>query len=336
MRIKAFVIRIFRQLHRDLRTLSIVFIAPILVFTVMYYIFQSEDPTPIVVVTNAPAEFIQQLNDTDLQIITKKKYSEKNLIQDKYTSWYDAEKQQLYVLNTNPKIALTIENSLTMLTPVNKRLKFKTFYTYGEKETTLYDTFNPKLIAFFVFFFVFLIAGIALLTERTTGTLERLFSTPIKRREVVLSYMIGYGSIAIIQMIIIVLFSIYILQMQSVGSVWLVLLICSLLVFIALSLGTFLSTFANSEFQMVQFIPLVIVPQIFFSGLFPLENMANWLQVIARFMPLYYGADAMDQVMFRGNGFIDIAYDLFFLLAFSLLFPLLNLFILRKYRRKLF
>lgn len=70
----------------------------------------------------------------------------------------------------------------------------------------------------------------------------------------------------------------------------------------ALTLGTFLSAYANNEFQMIQFIPLVIVPQIFFSGLFPMESMNKWLQMLGKVFPLTYGADAMRQVMIRIKG----------------------------------
>ena len=77
-----------------------------------------------------------------------------------------------------------------------------------------------------------------------------------------------------------------------------------------------LSAYANNEFQMIQFIPLVIVPQIFFSGLFPMESMNKWLQMLGKIFPLTYGADAMRQVMIRNQGFTEIALDLTVLLLF--------------------
>lgn len=138
------------------------------------------------------------------------------------------------------------------------------------------------LVSFFVFFFVFLIAGIALLKERTSGTLERLLATPIKRYEIVAGYVIGYGLFALIQTIIVVLYAVNVLDIVLVGSIWLVLLTNILVALVALSLGTLLSSFATSEFQMVQFIPLVIVPQVFFTGIFPLDGMSDWLQKSAR------------------------------------------------------
>lgn len=82
---------------------------------------------------------------------------------------------------------------------------------------------------------------------------------------------------------------------------------------------------------MIQFIPLVIVPQIFFSGIFSIEGMAEWLQVIAKFMPLYYAVDALQGVMYKGVGLSEISTDLYILLAF--VFIILNMFVLKKYRK---
>lgn len=83
---------------------------------------------------------------------------------------------------------------------------------------------------------------------------------------------------------------------------------------------------------MMQFIPLVIVPQIFFSGIFPLDNMVEWLQNIGRIMPLYYAADALNGVMYKGYAFHDIVVDLVILACFALVFIALNIISLKKYR----
>ena len=153
-------------------------------------------------------------------------------------------------------------------------------YLHGSKDFTMFDGLGPVLIGFFTFFFVFILSGVSFVRERLSGTLERLLSTPIKRWEIVVGYIIGFGIFAFIQSIIIVSFSVYILDLYVAGSIWLTLLITCMLSLTALTLGTFLSAYANNEFQMIQFIPLVIVPQIFFSGLFPIESMNKWLQML--------------------------------------------------------
>ena len=207
-----------------------------------------------------------------------------------------------------------------------------TNYVYGNSDTVFFDVLSPILIGFFVFFFVFLISGIGLLKERTTGTLERLMSTPIRRGEIVIAYLVGYGIFAIIQTVIVVFFSINVLDIVLVGSIWNVILINLLLALVALSLGILLSTFAASEFQMVQFIPIAVIPQIFFAGIIPLEGMADWLQSIGKIMPVYYAADALKGVMYKGYGLSEISGDLFALAVFAAIFIILNLFALKKYR----
>src|SRR5690606_31386565 len=114
--------------------------------------------------------------------------------------------------------------------------------------------------------------------------------------------------------------SINVLDMVMVGSVWDVIVINLLLALVALSLGILLSTFASSEFQMVQFIPVVVVPQIFFAGIIPLEGMADWLQNIGKVMPLYYAADALKAVMYKGQSLSDVGGDLLVLAIFAIIF----------------
>lgn len=197
----------------------------------------------------------------------------------------------------------------------------------------LFDNFGPVLIGFFVFFFVFLIAGVSFLRERTGGTLERLLATPLRRFEIVAGYIIGFGLFTTLQASLIAWFAVDILDMMMEGSFLYVLLITFLLAMTALTLGTLLSAFANNELQMMQFIPLVVVPQIFFSGLFNLDTMAEWLRSLSVVMPLTYGADALREIMIRGNGWNEIAKDVYVLLGFAVLFMILNVVALKKYRK---
>ena len=183
-----------------------------------------------------------------------------------------------------------------------------------------------------MFFFTFLISGIGLLKERTSGTLERLMATPIRRGEIVTAYVAGYGIFAVIQTIIVVLFAVYVLDVGLVGSIWSVFFINMLLAHVALSLGTLLSSFAASELQMIQFIPIVVIPQIFFSGIIPIDGMATWLQWIAKTMPFYYAANGLKEVMYKGADLADIGWDLTALGAFAIVFIYLNILALKKHR----
>lgn len=180
-----------------------------------------------------------------------------------------------------------------------------------------------------LFFFVFG-RRYSFLQERTSGTLEKLLSMPLRRWEIVTGYVLGFGLFTVLQSLIFSWYCVYILDIMMIGSFPLVILITLLAAVVALTLGILASTAASNEFQMMQFIPIVIVPQSLFSGLFDLPSS---IQALGRVMPLYYIADALTQVMLRGSAFSAIASDLAVLLGFSVLFMLLNTQMLKKYRR---
>lgn len=176
---------------------------------------------------------------------------------------------------------------------------------------------------------MFLVSGVSFLQERTSGTLEKLLSTPIRRWEIVVGYVLGFGVVTVLQSFVISWYFVYGLKVMMIGSFALILLITLLTAMVALTLGMLISTAANNEFQMIQFIPLVIVPQVFFSGLFDLPPaVAN----LGYGMPLYYIAGALTEVMLKGRGLVPIAGDLAVILAFSLVFMVFNTLLLKKYR----
>ncbi|SOC42400.1 ABC transporter permease [Ureibacillus acetophenoni] len=337
MRILALVSRIIQQIRKDKRTLALLFVAPLLVLTLMYFIFDSETSDLKLVVTDVNERVIELLEESEFELFKEDSYSIERMAEEELDGWLhmEEEKLALTLLNEQPSRSSSVKMLLAKTLNVNDSVansSIETEYVYGDEETKIFDIFSPMLVGFFVFFFVFLIAGIALLNERTSGTLERLLATPIKRYEIVFGYVVGYGLFALIQTIIVVLYSVKVLDIVLEGSIWLVLLINILVAFVALSLGTLLSSFASSEFQMVQFIPLVIVPQVFFSGIFPIEGMAEWLQQLGKIMPLYYASDALNGVMYKGFTIYEIAGNLLVLLGFAIVFITLNIVSLKKYR----
>ena len=350
MRITALIIRIIQQMYRDKRTLALLFIAPLFILSLMYFIFNVTTTQPKLGVVGLNENQIQLLEKADMDVRiydqgdkdTVHDDSLDGLLQMKDNSFNlilengDATTSKALLIKLNQVVATlkqTIQTNQNSSNSLMKLPTIKTEYLYGDQNTTIFDIFSPILIGFFVFFFVFLISGIGLLRERTTGTLERLLSTPIKRHEIVAGYLIGYGIFAIFQTLIIILFSIKVLDIILVGSIGYVILINLLSALVALSLGILLSTYASSEFQMVQFIPLVIVPQVFFSGIFSTEGMSNWLLAIAKIMPLYYAGDALKGVMYKGWGFIEIRQDLLALAIFAIILIGLNIIALKKYRK---
>ncbi|KRM09875.1 ABC transporter permease [Paucilactobacillus suebicus] len=211
--------------------------------------------------------------------------------------------------------------------------KITNHYVYGNSDTGFFNKILPILIGFFVFFFVFLISGMALLKERTSGTLDRLLATPVKRSEIVFGYMISYGILAVAQTIVIILATVWLLGIEVVGNMFNIVVINLLLALVALAFGILISTFAGSEFQMVQFIPLVIIPQVFFSGIIPLESMASWVKAISVIIPIKYSGDATTAIMMEGAGLTSLGKDIGVLLLFLVVLTILNIIGLRRYRK---
>ena len=338
MRIGGVMIRIIRQFLRDKRSLAMMFGAPMLLLWLLSLVFTQKDYTPHIAVVDVPAPVVETMKKQDAIIY---EYSKDNA----YTK---LEKQQIDAIITleNGKLNVLLEGSdsskkhavLQVLQKGTEKnnvpgMKPEINFLHGSADFTMFDGLGPVLIGFFTFFFVFILSGVSFVRERLSGTLERLLSTPVRRWEIVVGYLLGFGIFAFLQSVIIVSFSVYILDLYVAGSLWLTLLITCMLSLTALTLGTFLSAYANNEFQMIQFIPLVIVPQIFFSGLFPIESMNKWLQMLGKLFPLTYGANAMRQVMIRNQGFAEISGDLGVLLFFAVLFAVGNVFALKKHRK---
>lgn len=340
MRIMALVIRILRQIVRDKRTMALLIVAPILVLTMLHLVFNGKDYVPNIGLVDIPAVIENQLNleDAHIQHYETTELAKKDLSNKELDGYLLFENQVPSVVlegsdpSVNGSVMKWVQNTLKSLQP-NSGTEPAIEYLYGSSDTRQFDYFGPVLLGFFVFFFVFLIAGVSFLRERTTGTLERLLASPLKKWEIVIGYVIGFGLFAMIQAAIIAAYSIYVLGMLMEGSFIYVLLITVLLSLTALTLGILLSAFANNELQMMQFIPIAVIPQIFFSGLFNLETISEWLKWVTPFTPLYYAANALRNVMVRGMGWDMISQDLLVLLGFSLLFILLNVLALRKYRK---
>lgn len=206
-------------------------------------------------------------------------------------------------------------------------------YIYGDEDTTFFTKMTPILMGFFVFFFVFLISGMALLKERTTGTLDRLLATPVKRSDIVYGYMLAYSFIAALQTVVIVLSTIWLLDLEVLGNIGDVIIVNILFALVALAFGLLLSTLAKSEFQMMQFIPLIITPQLFFSGIIPLDSMTGWVQSIGKVLPLYYAGHALSKIVLNGTSIVYLGNDLLVLSLFLVILTILNIVGLKRYRK---
>jgi ABC-2 type transport system permease protein len=359
--------RVLIELFRDKRTLALMFLAPLLVLTLMNYVFTVNTTTDVKIgAVNVPQQVVQNLNNT--RHVTVKQYdseseAEKALANETIDSAIRVSDDTYHVTYANTDVAKTtlakaaLQSSLVKakvtgmartLQAIEAKLpqtvsatqnnnssmpRVTATYNYGSSKSTFFDKMMPILMGFFVFFFVYLISGMALLKERTSGTLERLLATPVRRSDIVFGYLVSYGLIAVLQTLLIVAFTVIVLNVEVAGSIVLVLLTTVLLALVALALGIFMSTFAQSEFQMMQFIPLIVVPQIFFSGLISLSAMAPWAQWLANVLPMKYAASALTDIILKGAGFNEVAGNLFALLVFIVILTVGNIVGLKRYRK---
>jgi ABC-2 type transport system permease protein len=162
---------------------------------------------------------------------------------------------------------------------------------------SLFDRVGLTMLGIFPFVVMFLVTSIAMLRERTSGTLERLLTTPLSRLDLLLGYGAAFGLAAAVQAVVTVTVSITLYGLDVAGSLWLVVLIAVVDAVLGVALGLLASAFARSEFQAVQFMPVIVLPQFFLCGLLvPVAQMAGWLQAISHVLPLTYAVEALQEV----------------------------------------
>jgi ABC-2 type transport system permease protein len=352
-RIAILAFRIVDQLRHDKRTMALILFAPIIVLFLVHSILTGADNTYKIGVISAPEDYVTQLakgedisvevidfsnGDMDLAIENAINAIKAEEITAAVSVPDDLANADIYLDGTDTAVAKQITGIIKSALSLTLREKlpisieeseYRTTYVYGSEDTSSFDNFGAAMIGIIIFFFVFLIAGINFLGERNSGTLEKMLSTPIKRGEIVIGYVLGFSILALIQTVIVTVFVVYVLDVTVIGSIWYVLLINLLTAIMALTLGMAISGLASSEFQMVQFIPIIIIPQIFLCGLF---NLTPGWELLGKFVPLTYSVGALREVMLHGNGIGDIGLDLLVILGFSAFFMLLNVSFLRKQR----
>lgn len=359
MRTLAIAKKVMKELFRDKRTLAMMFVAPVFIMWLMNLMFSASTAVNIKLATqDLPTSLVTKMDDLDhvsVQTYKDIDQAKKDLADEKVdavVSYKNGEYQVVYANTDASKTSMTrqvlrtsiasegsnqlmarVKQALPQLKLEAKAPEIKESYQYGDKNTSFFTSMIPVLIGFVVFFFVFLISGMALLKERTSGTLERLLATPVKRSEIVYGYMLSYGLIAILQTAVVVLAAIWLLNVEVVGNLFNVIIVNVVLALVALAFGILLSTLAKSEFQMMQFIPLVIMPQLFFSGIIPLSSMGDWAQTVGKFLPLTYSGDAMSQIILYGRSIGDVLPNIGVLLIFLVILTILNIVGLRRYRK---
>ncbi|MFC9282298.1 ABC transporter permease [Streptomyces collinus] len=161
-----------------------------------------------------------------------------------------------------------------------------------------FDNIGASLLGVFPLITMFLVTSIATLRERTSGTLERLLAMPLGKADLIAGYALAFGALAIVQSALATGLSVWLLGLDVTGSPWLLLLVALLDALLGTALGLFVSAFAASEFQAVQFMPAVIFPQLLLCGLFtPRSDMHPVLEAVSDVLPMSYAVDGMNEVL---------------------------------------
>jgi ABC-2 type transport system permease protein len=163
---------------------------------------------------------------------------------------------------------------------------------YGQEAT--FNRVGPPLVGIFPFVTMFLVSSIAMLRERTAGTLERLMSLPLAKLDLLVGYGLAFALLAAVQGTLAATVGFGLLGLDTAGPIWLVVILAVANAVLGMALGLFLSAFARTEFQAVQFMPAFVLPQFLLAGLLvPRDQMARVLEAVSALMPMTYAYDAL-------------------------------------------
>ena len=196
---------------------------------------------------------------------------------------------------------------------------------------TVFDQIAPALLGIFPFVIMFIITSITTLRERTGGTMERLMTLPIGKLDLVLGYMFAFGLLAVVQATLASMLLLYGLGLDVSGPHWFLVAMALVDALLGTALGIFVSAFARTEFQAVQFMPALILPQVLIGGLLmPLAQMPDVLETIAYCLPLTYAIDALNEIVHHTDVTDNAWRDLWVVLAFVVGALLLGALTLRR------
>lgn len=185
--------------------------------------------------------------------------------------------------------------TMAMLLVVPSVLMVLLRYVFNDE--VLFDRLAPALLGVFPFIIMFLVTSVAMLRERTSGTLERLLTTPLGKLDLLLGYGLAFALAAALQATIACATAYWLLGLDTSGPAWLVVVIAVADAVLGMALGLWVSAFARTEFQAVQFMPAFVLPQLLLCGLFaPREAMAGWLEAVSNVLPMSYAVDALTEV----------------------------------------
>ena len=327
-RVAAITKRLLQQFRRDRRTLALLFVAPIVILGLLGYLIRGSASAPAVGIAN---EDLGPLGATVAAALARSSEITMTTIQASdgdaklkdgslaayivFPSDFSSQAQSgtiapdVHLEGSQPgtvaPVLQALQQALISVASAapgrGLQVEPHVTYLYGGPGFDTLDYFGAAFIGLVVFFLVFVVTIVSFLNERSQGTLERLMASPLRRGEIVVGYMLGFTVLALIQSVEVLVFSLAVLKVHNGGNVALIFGIEALMAIAAVNLGIFLSMFARTEFQAVQFIPLVIVPQFLLSGiLFSVNSEPKPLQVLSDVLPLTYAVNGLRDVMIKG------------------------------------
>ena len=343
-RILALAGRIVRGFRHDPRTLALIVVVPLVVMMLIGYLLTGTKAALPVGITGSSAErFAGELRDAPGIVVERV-----SSVEEGRSMVLDGDLVALVIIEpTGPSLAIAgvdprleepavtsivtaLEGSAGVTAPT---IPISTIGLPAGVRLATIDVFAPAIIALFAFFFIMMLTSVAFLRERSSGTLDRLLASPITTTEILLGYLLGFMGFATVQALLVLGYATFVLHVTISGSIWLVLLALALLVVGAVNLGITLSFYARNELQVIQFIPLVLLPQIFLGGLFwPVQTLWVPLRWLSQLFPLTHAAAALRGVMIAGYGIGEVAVRLLALLAFAFAMVALGVIVLRRQR----
>lgn len=331
---KGLIIRILKQMHNDKRTLALIFIVPLFIMTLIYFLLGTTGDDMTVALRGANDTITSYFEKECTVVDVGEDLSATEILKNKdaaaVVDFSDGIKIRLYEPNSTH--LATINTVLKELQSDMGQKPPEVSYLYGIGFDTLFEQLAYAFLGILAFFLVFLISGISFVHERTLGTLERLMLTPIKRPTVIGGITTGFGIIGVVQTTALFFFTVLVFRLDFSGNYTAAIFIMVMLSLTAISMGLFISLFAHSEFQVLQFIPVVIIPQIFLSGIFPLSGLPLHLDLLKYITPIYYGCNGLKKVLVYGQSLGDVWPELTVLGGLIVLFFALNVVFLKKYR----
>ncbi|MEA1993665.1 MAG: ABC transporter permease [Euryarchaeota archaeon] len=352
-RILAVAKKVFRDLKNDKRTVALIFIAPIFSMFVFGLAFSGNVKNVPVVVVNKDEglgpvsvadeiisnldkevlniEYLDNVKDARERVENGEAYAvivfSENLTKELHGGMASpSENPTIKIMadksnvNIADSIMKTLNGSIQKTIKSMGSLGIESEAVYGEGAEFI-DFFVPGIMAFVVYLLTTLLTLISFVGERTSGTLDRLLSTPLRETEIVAGYAITFSLLGTMQAAFLLAIGILVFNITIIGNVVLAFAVVAVLAIACQSLGILLSSLADREAQAVQFLPFIILPAFLLSGIFwPLEAIPSWLRPASYLVPPTYAIDACRSVILRGWGLEKIWTDVAALFVFAAVF----------------